>query len=148
MGEYGDLLIWAVVLSTVMFVASPLLLALVLIRLPADYLTNNGQRRRSPFGWQHPLAVGLVIGLKNMLGVALALAGIVMLFTPGQGLLALAIGIALMDFPGKRRLERRVLARRRVLQAINRIRAKAGRAPLAAPMPDDKPAARSSVPAG
>lgn len=142
MAEYGDLLIWAVVVSTIMFFASPVLLAIVLVRLPHDYLTSE-TRRRVPFGWKHPLAVALIMVLKNVLGAALILAGVVMLFTPGQGLLALAMGLALVDFPGKRRWERRLLSRPRVLRGINRVRAKAGRPPLEMPREDDALSSRS-----
>ena len=40
------------------------------------------------------------------------------------------IGLVLLDFPGKRRLEQRILARRRLRAAINRLRARFGREPL------------------
>jgi hypothetical protein len=36
----------------------------------------------------------------------------------------------LLEFPGKRSLERRLLARPRVLETMNRIRARLGRPPL------------------
>jgi hypothetical protein len=61
------------------------------------------------------------------------LAGIVMLLIPGQGLLTILIGIALMDFPKKQAFLRRVVARQWVLRSINRIRGRFGRAPLRAP---------------
>jgi hypothetical protein len=40
------------------------------------------------------------------------------------------IGLTLVDFPGKRRLERRLLRHPRVLRAINRLRARFDRPPL------------------
>jgi hypothetical protein len=49
---------------------------------------------------------------------------------PGQGLLTILIGVMLLDFPGKRRLERWLLRRRGVLAAINKVRARYGRPPL------------------
>jgi UPF0716 family protein affecting phage T7 exclusion len=58
-----------------------------------------------------------------------------MLILPGQGLLTLIIGLGLMNFPGKRRLIRRVILRRRVLAAINRMRAGADKEPIE--MPDE-----------
>jgi hypothetical protein len=63
--------------------------------------------------------------LKNALGVVLLLGGIVMLFLPGQGLLTMFLGIVLMDFPGKFRLERYLISRGPVLKSINWIRRKA-----------------------
>lgn len=53
-----------------------------------------------------------------------------MLFTPGPGVLTILIGVMLLNFPGKRRLERKLVERPRVLEAINRLRARFGKAPL------------------
>ena len=53
-----------------------------------------------------------------------------MLFLPGQGLLTILIGVSLMDFPGKRTIERKLISRPVVLQAINRIRQRFDRPPL------------------
>jgi hypothetical protein len=68
--------------------------------------------------------------LKNVVGAAAFLAGVVMLFTPGQGLLGIALGIGLMDIPGKHALERRIISHPSILGGINRLRKKAGRPPL------------------
>lgn len=65
-----------------------------------------------------------------MLGSFLVLAGVVMLFTPGQGVLTLLLGLSLVDFPGKRTLERRIVQRPTVLKLVNHMRAKADRPPL------------------
>lgn len=72
--------------------------------------------------------VGLT--LKNLVGVVFLLAGIAMLVLPGQGLLTVLIGISLIDFPGKHRLEARLVSQRLVLQAINAVRHRFGRPPL------------------
>jgi hypothetical protein len=63
-------------------------------------------------------------------GVIFILGGLAMLVLPGQGLLTIVIGVSLLDFPGKRVLERRLLSRPMVLQAINRLRQRFGRPPL------------------
>jgi len=57
-------------------------------------------------------------------------AGIIMLVLPGQGIFTILIGIMLLNFPGKYRLERWIVARRPVLRSINWLRRRAGRAPL------------------
>jgi UPF0716 family protein affecting phage T7 exclusion len=61
---------------------------------------------------------------KNVLGVLLDVVGIVLVLpgVPGQGMLTILIGLMLLDVPGKRRLERRIVGRRRILKAINRLR--------------------------
>ena len=71
----------------------------------------------------------LMIG-KNALGFILVVAGIIMLVLPGQGVFTILIGIMLLNFPGKYRLERWIVARRPVLRSINWLRRRAGRAPL------------------
>ena len=45
------------------------------------------------------------------------------------------VSLPVSDIPGKRRIERKVLGRRRVLASINRLRARFGRAPLEAYAP-------------
>jgi hypothetical protein len=49
-----------------------------------------------------------------------------MLILPGQGILTVLIAIALMDFPGKYRLEKSMVRREPVFKALNWMRRKAG----------------------
>jgi hypothetical protein len=53
-----------------------------------------------------------------------------MLVLPGQGVLTLCVSLFLLDFPGKRRLERRILGYPPVLHALNRLRTRAGQPPF------------------
>ena len=53
-----------------------------------------------------------------------------MLVLPGQGILTILIGIMFINFPGKYRLERWVVLRAPVLNVINKMRHRAGHAPL------------------
>ena len=71
----------------------------------------------------------IVIG-KNVLGAVLMIAGVAMLVLPGQGLLTMVLGFLLIDFPGKYRLERWLVARPMVHRPLNWIRRRAGREPL------------------
>ena len=57
-------------------------------------------------------------------------AGVVMLLAPGQGLLTIMVALLFLDFPGKRRLQRRIVASPRVLRALNAMRRRAGQPPL------------------
>ena len=78
----------------------------------------------------------LFMGAKNLLGAALMLLGILMLFTPGQGLLTLLVGLLLMNFPGKYRLERTLVARPGIFRSLNWLRRRRGAEPFELP---DKP---------
>lgn len=116
--------------SGVMLVASLVVTPWVIVRLDPKYFQHEkphllARLRNASF------ARGAGIVLKNVAGLILLLAGILMLVLPGQGLLTILIGILLLDFPKKQALERRILAAPKVLGAVNWIRAKAKREPLA-----------------
>jgi hypothetical protein len=69
---------------------------------------------------------------KNLVGVLVFLAGFVaaLPLVPGPGVLFMLVGLGLVDLPGKRALELRLLRQRHVLQSVNRVRARFGRPPL------------------
>jgi hypothetical protein len=49
---------------------------------------------------------------------------------PGQGILTILLGIMLLDFPGKRECEYKLVSRPKVLRTINLLRQKFGKPPL------------------
>lgn len=114
--------------SIAMFVGTLVAVPIVICRLPRDVYV----RRRAPRAW--PPGLGAVFALaRNALGLAIIAAGILMLVLPGQGLLTIVIGIALVDFPGKHILERRLIGHPRVIDAMNALRERFGRPPLEIP---------------
>jgi hypothetical protein len=140
---YSHALVLLFTLSIVGFVGSLVVIPWILVRLPPHYFDE-----RHPRTWMkdhHPTLRAVGLGLKNLLGTVFVLAGIAMLVLPGQGLLTILIGLSLVDFPGKRALERRVIAAPMVLHTINRLRARFGREPLVVyphchiPMPLEPP---------
>lgn len=58
------------------------------------------------------------------------LAGIAMLVLPGQGLLTILIGLLLLDFPGKRAVELRLVRRPAIRGFLDRMRQKRGVPPF------------------
>jgi hypothetical protein len=78
---------------------------------------------------------------KNVLGFILVVVGIMLSLpgVPGQGILTILIGIMLLDFPGKRELERRIVSCPGLFQAINALRRRFGKPPLVL---DSEPKAR------
>ena len=120
-------LIWLGAFSLLSFIGSLIAIPVVLVKIPADYFIEKPQLKR-----RNRLAVaGLII--KNILGIIFLLAGILMLFLPGQGLLTILIGVSFLDFPGKRALEIRIIRRPQVQRAINWLRHKSERPPLLIP---------------
>ena len=117
------------IISLIILVGSLLVLPWLVARIPQDYFLH---RRRQPLPWkdQHPVWRALLLIGKNLLGAILLCGGLLMLFLPGQGLLTIAMGMLLLDYPGKYWLERRVVAMPRVLSSLNWLRGKAGAPPL------------------
>lgn len=72
----------------------------------------------------------MVAGVKIVLGMMLLLAGIAMLVLPGQGIITILVGLSLIPFPGKRRLELFLLSRKTVRSSLNWIRIKANKDPF------------------
>lgn len=105
--------------SILLFVLSALLIPWIIIVLPADFFIRL---RARAFSGRHPVVALLLIILRNVLGAVLLVAGIIMLFIPGQGLLTILIALALIDFPGKHNLLMRMINNPRVFHAANGIR--------------------------
>ena len=123
-----DVIIGLTVASIIGFIGSLIAIPLILVRLPADYFDTRTTRH-----WMkdhHPVLrlSGLIV--KNVVGIVFLLAGIAMLFLPGQGLLTMLIGISLMDFPGKRQLEAKMVGQPTLLSVINAMRQKFDKPPL------------------
>jgi uncharacterized membrane protein YbaN (DUF454 family) len=106
------------------------IVTLILVKLPADHFSKN--RKTEFWSGPHPaLNAALVIG-KNILGILLVALGIVLSLpgVPGQGVLTILLGIMLLDFPGRDRLEQKLLSRPTVVSAINKLRGRFGKRPL------------------
>ena len=119
-----------IVLFVITFSVSLGIVSLILVKLPPTYFKEDHPR---DFWTERHAAIRMmgIVG-KNFLGVVLVGLGIVMSLpgVPGQGLLTILLGIMLLDFPGKRRLEYRLISRPAVLRAVNKLRAKFGKPEL------------------
>lgn len=122
--------------SVVSFVAGLFAVPWVLARIPSDYFITH-REYLSRWKVRRPVLRLALILLRNLIGIVLALLGVLMLVTPGQGVITLLLGISLTTFPGKRRLELSLLRRPGVLRTINWLREKSHRQPLIIPDRDD-----------
>lgn len=129
LSNHQTLLTWLSVISLFTFVVSLLSLPWLSGKIPEDYFMHN---RRGPtqLRERHPFIRLCILVGKNLFGFVLLCGGIIMLFLPGQGLLTIAMGLLLMDYPGKYRLERRIASHPSVLKGINWLRAKGNHPPL------------------
>jgi hypothetical protein len=110
-----------------------LVVGFLLVKLPADYFCDSSPREF----WidRHPVIRRTGLVAKNALGALLAALGVILSLpgVPGPGILTILIGVILLDFPGKRRLERWLIGVPTTFRTINRLRRRYGRPPLVPP---------------
>lgn len=133
-----DLVLWGTALSLVTLVGALVAVPLVVSRLPADYFSSPRRRpmRRGTGPW-----LLLVDVARNLLGGLLVMIGVVLLFTPGQGLVTILTGLMIMNFPGKYRLEQAIVSRESVFRALNWFRQRHGHPPFERPWRENQPPA-------
>ncbi len=125
----STLLLGAVVFLLTLVLSLSLVVA-VIVWLPPDHFA--GEHARPLWAERHPaIRLGLRL-LKNATGCCIVIAGLVLSLPgiPGQGLLTIVIGLMLLDFPGKRQWERKLIGHPTVLRRVNRIRRRFGKLPL------------------
>src|ERR671913_714408 len=112
-----------IVLFLITFTGSLAVVSFIMVKIPADYFKPDNPRTIMPN--RHQALRSLTILARNLLGAFLVLLGILMSLpgVPGQGLLTILLGVMLLDFPGKRTLEQKLVSRPKVFRAINRLRA-------------------------
>lgn len=129
---------WGCCIFLIGLVVSSGLLVFVLVHLPANHYL--GDEPPPFFPSQAPWRrVALRIG-KNIAGVLLVALGVVLSLpgVPGQGFLTILVGLTLVDFPGKRRFEQRMMRRPALLRGANAIRRRFGKEPFEVE-PDPEP---------
>jgi hypothetical protein len=121
-------ILYGTVLFVISMAISIVIVGIVVVRIPENYFSSHYQHDFLPnSSWF--TRWGAVVA-KNIAGAILVAAGILMLIGPGQGILTILIGLILMDIPGKRPLEARLIKRPIVLAAVNNFRAKYNKPPL------------------
>lgn len=133
--SFLDSLTWSnIALGVGLFLGSLLLsfaaIAIVMVKIPANYFSSHYKQDFLP---NSPWIVrwGAVLA-KNVFGVFLIILGILLSLpgVPGQGILTILLGLIMIDIPGKRPLEAKIINRPAVLAAANRLRERYGKPPL------------------
>ncbi len=121
-------IIFGLAMVIVPAVISVVIAAIVMVKMPENYFSSHYQADFMPnTPW---LARWGAVIIKNIVGFILILAGIAMLVGPGQGILTILIGIILVDIPGKRPIEAKIIKRPNVLYAVNKLRKRYNKPPL------------------
>lgn len=135
-GEHPDALAWSFGVSLVLFVGSFVLIPVLIARMRRDYFVARDPDQDTWLG-RHRLARATARVAKNVLGSVLLVAGVAMMVLPGQGVITVLVALSLLEFPGKRALELRLIRQPQVNRVINWIRARSGRLPLLIPDTSD-----------
>jgi hypothetical protein len=122
--------LFGVLLFVITFSINLAIVSFILVKIPATYFQKDHDREF----WKDKSRAVRLLGkvLKNILGGFLVALGIVLSLpgVPGQGILTILLGIMLLDFPGRRKLEHKLVSRPQVLKTINKLRHRFGKAPL------------------
>jgi hypothetical protein len=119
-----------VLIVVVTFVVATGVVSFVVVKLPATYF--HPDHDREVLKDKHPTIRWAGIIAKNLAGVILIVLGVVMSMPgiPGPGLVTILFGVMLLDFPGKQRLEYKIVSRPSVLKTINNLRERFGKEPM------------------
>ena len=98
-------------------------------QIPDDYFLST-KRQRTKWGQEKPILRLLFLLLKNIVGIFLIFSGLLMIVLPGQGFLTIVTGLLLINYPGKFKLEQKIVAMPSIFKALNWIRKKANKNPL------------------
>ncbi len=109
-------------------IINALIVGIVIVKIPANYFSSHYQQDFLPnSSWFTRWGVTII---KNVAGVVLFILGIAMLIGPGQGILSILSGLIMMDIPGKRPLEAKIIKRPAILAAANKLRLRYKKGPL------------------
>lgn len=119
--------------SALFFVTTLVAIPPLAAAIPADYFAHD-RRPRTRLSNAHPALRAALFAIRGVIGCALLIAGLAMLVLPGQGLLTILAGILVLEFPGKYRVEKRLVSVAWVRRILNRIRERRGKQPLSPPI--------------
>jgi hypothetical protein len=124
--QFEDYIGLIVTVSALIFVVSLIFTPFLVSKIPHDYFTNPQYHKLEIKHFGHLIFVVL----RSVFGFLLILLGVAMLFTPGQGILAIIVGLFLMEFPGKKRLEHKIIENEITFKSLNWMREKFKKPPL------------------
>ena len=127
-GDFRSIVTWLALLSLFTFILSLISLPYIIRRIPSDYFLKLSTERPKVKGYD--IKSVLIILFRNIFGFCLLLAGVAMLFLPGQGLITILVSLILMDFPGKKRVLAYLTGKKNVQKSIGWVRKKAKKKPI------------------
>ncbi len=117
------------VISLPTFLVSLIIIPWIIGKLPHNYFLHSKEKGRWSLR-KHPILMVCIFLLRNIFGLLFLLAGFIMLFLPGQGILTMVVGISLMTFPGKQALLQKMIHHQSIQRSLNWVRKKTGKKPF------------------
>jgi len=112
----------------VSLLVNAVIVGIVIVTIPANYFSSHYQQDFLPnSSWLARWGISI---MKNIAGAILLILGIAMLIGPGQGILSILSGLIMLDIPGKRPIEARIIKRPAILAAANNLRSRYNKEPL------------------
>ena len=124
---YKIYIFWIGAISFFIFIFSLISIKWLAAQIPTNYFID---RDDSEFKKTYRFLWLISIIIKNLIGYTLIFGGVLMLVLPGQGLFTIFIGLILSSYPGKYRLERKLIAIPGILKTVNWLRKKSNKDPL------------------
>ncbi len=112
------------------FAISFLSIAIVMVKIPENYFSSHYVQDFLPGKpWLVRWSATII---KNAFGLFLVILGIILSLPgiPGQGILTILLGLIMLDIPGKRPIEAKIIQRPTILAAVNNLRARYNKSPL------------------
>ena len=111
-------------LSLLILIFSIIGLGWFISQIPEDYFIHEKRQADNWDKYSSKTRIVIII-LKNFIGIAMLISGLLLLILPGQGLLTMIIGLLLIDYPRKFQLEQKIISIPSVFRSLNWFRAKA-----------------------
>tara|TARA_B100000767_G_C19751781_1_gene531146 strand:+ start:1821 stop:2261 length:441 start_codon:yes stop_codon:yes gene_type:complete len=130
--SYSSILISLGGLSILILLLSIVGMGWFIAQIPEDYFIHDKRQAKQWNKYSSEAKIAIMIS-KNILGGIMIIGGLFLLILPGQGLLTMIIGLLLIDYPGKFKLEQKIISIPSIFKSLNWFRAKAKKSNLLHP---------------
>ena len=122
--DYSSILMSLGGLSILILLFSIVGMGWFIAQIPENYFIHDKRQARHWNEYSSQARIAIMIS-KNIFGGIMLIGGLFLLILPGQGLLTMIIGLLLIDYPGKFRLEQKIISIPSVFRGLNWFRTKA-----------------------
>lgn len=123
-GEHVVLFAWIGSGSLLLYIGALLMIPYLIRRVDADFFMHMQEIADGVRPPPNHHILRLVV--QNIVGAFVMLAGFIMCFIPGQGLLTMFLGLLLITFPGRRAMVLSIVRRPSIAKGINWLRRRHG----------------------